>query len=45
MYDIENNGFSEKMKFYRKSRNMTLEELGKIINKTKATYQNMKKEK
>ena len=37
MYDIENNGFSEKMRFYRKSRNMTLEQLGNNISKTKAT--------
>ena len=43
MYDVENNGFCEKMKFYRKSRNMTLEDLGKIINKTKATVSKYEK--
>ena len=37
MYDVENNDFCKNMKFYRKTRNMTLEELGNLISKTKAT--------
>lgn len=43
MYDIENNNFSERIKFYRKSRNMTLSELGNIIYKTKATVSKYEK--
>ena len=43
MYDVENNSFSEKMKFYRKSRNITLKELGNIIGKTKATVSKYEK--
>ena len=37
MYNIENNNFSMNLKFYRKSRNITLNELGDRIGKTKAT--------
>lgn len=43
MYDVENNDFSKKIKYYRKSRDMTLEELGNIISKTKATVSKYEK--
>ena len=37
MYDLKNNSFAANIKFYRKSRNITMKQLGEIIGKTKAT--------
>ena len=37
MYNVKNNKFNELLNQYRKSRNITLEELGKKIGKSKAT--------
>lgn len=37
MYDLNNNIFASNIKFYRKSRNITMKQLGESIGKTKAT--------
>ena len=43
MYNVGNNDFGEKMRFYRNTRNLTLEKMGLIINKTKATVSKYEK--
>ena len=43
MYDLKSNNFSENIKFYRKSKNITLSQLGDMIGKTKATVSKYEK--
>lgn len=43
MYDLDINKFVENMKFYRKSRKLTLEQLGNKIGKAKATVSKYEK--